>query len=262
MQVAVSRNRETLADVSAVQLTRYPPGLISALEKLRDDTTVAHSASKATAHLWIEQPMAGVGTRAARGGSTSCSTPTHRSRSASRCSGSSRTLLTSRRTPRRDRAGRCRRPPRRSLQRRLEGGHTEHHGRRRHHLDVVHHDGGQLHDGGGQHDDAAGGALPVHRPARDRPRHAEPPRAGREDRQPRRGPPADRAEPGRRRVRGDGRGDHPVLRRVPVGQLDAGRARSARPAPPTSTSWPRCRTRCSPGRAATRRCSARSAAPT
>src|SRR3954468_23570475 len=35
MQAAVSRRRETLADVSACQLTRYPPGLISALEELR-----------------------------------------------------------------------------------------------------------------------------------------------------------------------------------------------------------------------------------
>lgn len=61
MQAAVSRQRETLADVSAVQLTRYPPGLISALEKLQADTTVTHSASTATAHLWIEQPMSGVG---------------------------------------------------------------------------------------------------------------------------------------------------------------------------------------------------------
>ncbi|MEY2582091.1 MAG: heat shock protein HtpX [Ilumatobacteraceae bacterium] len=61
MQAAVSRRRETLADVSAVQMTRYPPGLISALEKLRDDTTVTHSATTATAHLWIEQPMSGVG---------------------------------------------------------------------------------------------------------------------------------------------------------------------------------------------------------
>jgi heat shock protein HtpX len=61
MQAAISRRRETLADVSACQLTRYPPGLISALEKLRDDTTVTHSASTATAHLWIEQPMSGVG---------------------------------------------------------------------------------------------------------------------------------------------------------------------------------------------------------
>jgi heat shock protein HtpX len=58
MQLAVSRRRESLADVSGVELTRYPPGLISALEKLRDDQTVVHSASKATAHLWIEQPTA------------------------------------------------------------------------------------------------------------------------------------------------------------------------------------------------------------
>jgi heat shock protein HtpX len=63
MQAAVSRRRESLADASAVQMTRYPPGLISALEKLLEDTTVTHSASKATAHLWIEQPMSGVGDR-------------------------------------------------------------------------------------------------------------------------------------------------------------------------------------------------------
>jgi heat shock protein HtpX len=68
MQAAISRKRETLADVSAVQLTRYPPGLISALEKLREDTTVTHSASTATAHLWIEQPMSGVGDRGKLGG--------------------------------------------------------------------------------------------------------------------------------------------------------------------------------------------------
>jgi heat shock protein HtpX len=58
MQAAVSRRRETLADVSGVELTRYPPGLISALEKLRDDYTVVGSSSNATAHLWIEQPQA------------------------------------------------------------------------------------------------------------------------------------------------------------------------------------------------------------
>lgn len=57
MQFAVSRKREYLADASGVQLTRYPPGLISALEKLKGDTTVIHSASKATAHLWIEEPL-------------------------------------------------------------------------------------------------------------------------------------------------------------------------------------------------------------
>jgi heat shock protein HtpX len=58
LQASVSRKRETLADVSGVEITRYPPGLISALEKLRDDYTVVGSASHATAHLWIEQPMA------------------------------------------------------------------------------------------------------------------------------------------------------------------------------------------------------------
>ena len=63
MQAAISRRRESLADASAVQMTRYPPGLVSALEKLLADTTVTHSASKATAHLWIEQPMSGVGDR-------------------------------------------------------------------------------------------------------------------------------------------------------------------------------------------------------
>jgi heat shock protein HtpX len=57
MQAAVSRRRESLADVSGVEMTRYPPGLISALEKLRDDTTVVHSASRATAHLWIDTPL-------------------------------------------------------------------------------------------------------------------------------------------------------------------------------------------------------------
>ena len=60
MQFAVSRRREALADVTGVSLTRYPPGLVSALEKLRDDKTVVHSGSRATAHLWIESPVARV----------------------------------------------------------------------------------------------------------------------------------------------------------------------------------------------------------
>ena len=58
MQFAVSRKRESLADLTGVQITRYPPGLISALEKLKADSTVVHAASRATAHLWIEQPTA------------------------------------------------------------------------------------------------------------------------------------------------------------------------------------------------------------
>jgi heat shock protein HtpX len=57
MQFAVSRRREYLADASGVQMTRYPPGLISALEKLKDDPTSVRTASKATAHLWIEEPL-------------------------------------------------------------------------------------------------------------------------------------------------------------------------------------------------------------
>ena len=39
-------------------MTRYPPGLISALEKLQADTSVVRSGSRATAHMWIEDPMA------------------------------------------------------------------------------------------------------------------------------------------------------------------------------------------------------------
>lgn len=58
MQFAVSRRREALADFSGVALTRYPPGLISALEKLKADRTVVHSSSRATAHMWLESPLA------------------------------------------------------------------------------------------------------------------------------------------------------------------------------------------------------------
>ncbi len=57
MQFAMSRNREYLADVSGVQLTRYPPGLASALEKLRDNQSVVHHATRATAQLFIESPL-------------------------------------------------------------------------------------------------------------------------------------------------------------------------------------------------------------
>jgi heat shock protein HtpX len=56
--LAIGRRRECLADVSGVSLTRYPPGLISALEKLKADKTVVHFNSRATAHLWIESPLA------------------------------------------------------------------------------------------------------------------------------------------------------------------------------------------------------------
>ena len=45
MQFAMSQRRELLADASGVQLTRYPPGLISALEKLQGDQAVVHHAT-------------------------------------------------------------------------------------------------------------------------------------------------------------------------------------------------------------------------
>ena len=54
-RVVVPR-RESVADVTGVSITRYPPGLISALEKLRDDPTEMRSNDRAIAHLWIEAP--------------------------------------------------------------------------------------------------------------------------------------------------------------------------------------------------------------
>lgn len=57
LRATISRQRESLADVSGVRYTRYPPGLIAALEKLRNDQTVVRTASRATAALWIESPL-------------------------------------------------------------------------------------------------------------------------------------------------------------------------------------------------------------
>ncbi|MDQ3940179.1 MAG: M48 family metallopeptidase [Actinomycetota bacterium] len=58
LQFAISRRREFLADADGVLLTRYPAGLINALNKLKEDHTVVRTASRATAHLWIEAPIA------------------------------------------------------------------------------------------------------------------------------------------------------------------------------------------------------------
>jgi heat shock protein HtpX len=58
LQFAISRQREFLADADAVLLTRYPDGLVNALRKLQGDETTVRSASRATAHLWIESPIA------------------------------------------------------------------------------------------------------------------------------------------------------------------------------------------------------------
>jgi heat shock protein HtpX len=56
LKAAISRSREGLADASAVELTRHPEGLRSALEKLDADVTVVRRTSHATSHLWIEAP--------------------------------------------------------------------------------------------------------------------------------------------------------------------------------------------------------------
>jgi heat shock protein HtpX len=56
IQLAVSRNREYLADAQGAMLTRYPPGLIGALKKLQSAPTAMRSANNATAHLWLNQP--------------------------------------------------------------------------------------------------------------------------------------------------------------------------------------------------------------
>ena len=56
IKLSVSRNREYLADAQGAMLTRYPPGLISALEKIRDAPHAMRGANNATAHLWLDQP--------------------------------------------------------------------------------------------------------------------------------------------------------------------------------------------------------------
>jgi heat shock protein HtpX len=56
IKLAVSRNREYLADAQGALLTRYPPGLISALRKIGASPTAMRSANNATAHLWLAQP--------------------------------------------------------------------------------------------------------------------------------------------------------------------------------------------------------------
>ena len=57
IRFAVSRQREYLADAGAVELTRYPQGLIGALEKLGASKTPLKGANRATAHMFIVNPM-------------------------------------------------------------------------------------------------------------------------------------------------------------------------------------------------------------
>jgi heat shock protein HtpX len=57
IQLAISRKREYLADVSGALLTRYPEGLASALEKIQAYSQPMQRANNATAHLFIADPF-------------------------------------------------------------------------------------------------------------------------------------------------------------------------------------------------------------
>ncbi|OGG09592.1 zinc metalloprotease HtpX [Candidatus Gottesmanbacteria bacterium RIFCSPHIGHO2_01_FULL_43_15] len=57
IKLAISRQREYLADASGALITRYPEGLARALEKLAGDREVLEAATNATAHLYITNPF-------------------------------------------------------------------------------------------------------------------------------------------------------------------------------------------------------------
>lgn len=57
LKMAVSRKREFLADANGAMLTRYPPGLASALKKISADKEPLEVANKATAHMYIINPL-------------------------------------------------------------------------------------------------------------------------------------------------------------------------------------------------------------
>ncbi|HJX61864.1 MAG TPA: M48 family metallopeptidase [Dehalococcoidia bacterium] len=57
IRLALSRQREYLADASGALLTRYPEGLARALEKISADPDPLEQANKATAHLYIVNPL-------------------------------------------------------------------------------------------------------------------------------------------------------------------------------------------------------------
>jgi heat shock protein HtpX len=59
IQAAISRQREYLADASGAQMTRYPDGLASALEKLGQVSTATRRQNPSSAHLFFANPLKG-----------------------------------------------------------------------------------------------------------------------------------------------------------------------------------------------------------
>lgn len=59
MQLAISRRRESLADITGAQLTGKPGDLADALTKIGNDAAPLRTANDATAHLWISSPFKG-----------------------------------------------------------------------------------------------------------------------------------------------------------------------------------------------------------
>ena len=59
VQAAISRQREYLADATGAQVTRYPDGLASALEKLQQHGSALKRQNSSTAHLFFANPLKG-----------------------------------------------------------------------------------------------------------------------------------------------------------------------------------------------------------
>lgn len=57
MKLAISRKREYLADATAVEFTRNPDGLISALQKIDGDPNQLKTANNSTAHMYFMNPF-------------------------------------------------------------------------------------------------------------------------------------------------------------------------------------------------------------
>lgn len=59
IQLAISRKREFMADSTAILITRYPEGLISALRKISGDKEPLEAANRGTAHMYFSNPLKG-----------------------------------------------------------------------------------------------------------------------------------------------------------------------------------------------------------